>query len=42
MCSADNAGLWEGWLLVYNHGLCFQPGANLNQVPVKHYRSYAE
>jgi hypothetical protein len=33
MCSADNAGKWEGWLLVYNQGLCFQPGANLNQVP---------
>ena len=26
MCSADNAGKWEGWLLVYNRGLCFQPG----------------
>jgi hypothetical protein len=38
MCSAVNAGKWEGRLLVYNQGLCFkQPGANLNQVPVIHY-----
>ena len=39
MCSAFNTGKWEGRLLVNNQGLCFQPGANLNQVPVKHYRA---